>query len=256
MVAFVLQTIVFALHGRSYSLDSNLMFLYVVAYGALETIFVILVEHRKQKAPEGNCQLKEKKSSLKFWASLLEGAIHGLTIALVVTLTLPNARLAGGKLFPVEALHFSIYFLLLNVSVVRHLVSRGCAKAAVGVLGGASYVLLLGSPWVVTLSQASFLRTAGQMALIWTSYDSILMLLNVVVFCLACSLFISETRKKGVVSMVLEQMAKLRRENARTSRQLLERDIGHVELVKHLFVDEENIEESVQDLVSDHFDTN
>ena len=121
----------------------------------------------------------------------------------MVILTLPNARLAGGKLFPVEALHFSIYFLLLNVSILRHLVSRTCAKAAVFVLAVVSYILLLGSPWLVTLSEDYFMRTAIQMGMIWMSYDSVFMLLNVMVFCLACSLFICETRKKGVVSILL-----------------------------------------------------
>ena len=35
MVAFIIQTVVFAMHGKSYNFDSSLMFLYVVVYGAL-----------------------------------------------------------------------------------------------------------------------------------------------------------------------------------------------------------------------------
>lgn len=40
-VAFILQTVVFASQGTSYNLDSALIFLYVVVYGCLETIFII-----------------------------------------------------------------------------------------------------------------------------------------------------------------------------------------------------------------------
>jgi hypothetical protein len=40
------------------------------------------------------------------------------------------------------------------------------------------------------------------------------------------------------------------------AKQLLGRDISHVALVKHLFREEENIEESIQELVRGEFDTN
>jgi hypothetical protein len=48
-VAFVLQTVVAAYQGTSYNLDSKLVFLYVVVYGALETLFVIKLEYKKHK---------------------------------------------------------------------------------------------------------------------------------------------------------------------------------------------------------------
>lgn len=48
-IAFILQTMVFAMQGTSYNLDSTLIFFYVVIYGALETIFIIKLEQRKQK---------------------------------------------------------------------------------------------------------------------------------------------------------------------------------------------------------------
>jgi hypothetical protein len=186
------------------------------------------MEHRKRKLTCSSYQVKDQKSNLKFWTSLTEGITHGITIAVVVLLTLPNARLPGGKLFPVQALHFSIYFLLVSVSVLRHMVSRHCSHLAVLLLALVSYTLLLGVPWLMALGEGGFRRTAVQMGLIWTTYDSVLMLVNVVIFCLGCSLFIGETRKKGVVSIVLEHVLKLRRENARLSRQLLEKDINYV----------------------------
>ena len=126
--------------------------LYVGIYGALETIFIIFVEHRKRREYLDVYQIKDKKTSLKFWTNLAEGLIHGFTIAIVVVMTLPNARRTGGKLFPVESLHFGIYFLLLNVSIFRHFVSRVCPKLAIFVLAAVSYVIMLGTPWVITLS--------------------------------------------------------------------------------------------------------
>lgn len=67
--------------------------------------------------------MKDKESNLKFWTNFAEGIVHGATIGVVVLMTLPNARLSGGRLFPVEAIHFSIYFLIVSVSIFRHLVS-------------------------------------------------------------------------------------------------------------------------------------
>lgn len=74
---------------------------------------------------------------------------------------------------------------------------------AVGALALISYPLLLGAPWLVTLFYKYFYRTAVQMGTIWRSYDSVLMIINAFIFCLASSLFICETRKKGIVSILL-----------------------------------------------------
>jgi hypothetical protein len=199
------------------------------------------MEQRRHKMSPNNYQLNDKKGLLRFWSNLGEGVLHGLTISLVIVLTLPNARLPGGKLFPVEAIHFSIYFLMLNVSVLRHLVYGQCSITAIGVLASVSYVLLLGAPWILTAAWSPFFRMAVQIGTIWRSYDSVLALLNVVIFCLASSLFVREARRKGIVSLVVEQVLRLKKENAKLSRQLLEKDISHVDLVKHLFQDEDNI---------------
>jgi len=153
MMVLVLQTIVFAYHRTSYSFNSYLMLLYVVLYGAIETVFVIMMEQRRQKIAPNNHLLNDKKGLLRFWSNLGEGIFHGLTISLVIVLTLPNARLPGGKIFPVEAIHFSIYFLMLNVSVLRHLVYGQCSLTAIGVLAAVSYVLLLGAPWICAVAE-------------------------------------------------------------------------------------------------------
>jgi hypothetical protein len=122
---------------------------------------------------------------------VIEGLIHGGTIATIVMITLPNARLDGGKLFPVEAIHFSIYFLILNASIFRHLMGGDCSRLAVGVLALISYPILLGALWLVPFIDPRFNRLTIQMGMIWTCYDSVLMICNVTVFTLACSLFIA-----------------------------------------------------------------
>ena len=141
-------------------------------------------------------------------------------------------------LFPVEALHFSIYFLLVSVSIFRHLIHQHCPKAALLVMAVITYTVLFGSPWLIALAVPGFSRTAMQLGMIWTSYDSVFMLGNVLIFCLACSLFISETRRKGMVSILVDYVLRLRRENVWRSKQLLQRDINYIELVKHLFAEE------------------
>lgn len=59
---------------------------------------------------------------MKFITNIVEAAVHGGTVATVVLLTLQDARFSDGRIFPIEALHFSIFFLLINVSVFRHLI--------------------------------------------------------------------------------------------------------------------------------------
>lgn len=101
MIVLILQSVVFAYHQRSYSLDSHLALFYLIIYGTIETIFTILVEQRRQKLEPSNHELNDKKGLLRFWSNLGEGILHGLTISLVILLTIQNARLPGGKLFPV-----------------------------------------------------------------------------------------------------------------------------------------------------------
>jgi len=180
------------MQGTSYNLNGILVSFYLVVYGAIETIFTIKLEQRKsKKQPSNDNPIKDKQSQITFWCNFSEGLLHGGTIAAAVLLTLPNARLAGGKLFPVEAVHFSIYFLVINVSIFRHLISGNCSKLAVIVLAIISYPLLLGGLWLVTLFDHNFSRLAVQMGMIWTCYDSVLMLCNATVFSLACSLFVA-----------------------------------------------------------------
>ena len=174
--------------------------------------------------------------------------LHGITISGSVLLILPNARLAGGKLFPIEGVHFSIYLLMINVSILRHLVNGECSKLAVLILGLLSYPLLLGVLWLVVLARPEFYRMAVQMGMIWTCYDTAVMIGNSTAFSMALSLFIAESRKKGMMHILAAYYLNLKKVGIK-AKQLLGRDISHVELVKHLFRDEENIEESIQELV-------
>ena len=129
--------------------------------------------------------------------------MHGVTIGVVVLMTLPNARLSGGKIFPVEAIHFSIYILMVSVSVFRHIINGECKRIHVLVLAGICYPILLGLPWLIVIFRPQFARVSLMMGVIWLSYDSILMLINPFIFCLACSLFITEAKQKGIVSILL-----------------------------------------------------
>ncbi len=129
--------------------------------------------------------------------------MHGATIAVVVLMTLPNARLSGGKIFPVEAIHFSIYILMISVSIFRHIINGECKRIHVLVLAAICYPVFLGLPWLIVIFQPQFSRISLMMGVIWTSYDSVLMLINSFVFCLACSLFITEAKQKGIVSILI-----------------------------------------------------
>lgn len=100
---------------------------------------------------------------------------------------------------------------MLSVSVLRHLVYGQCSITAVAVLSLISYVVLLAAPWLLTVGYAPFFRTAVQLGKIWMSYDSVMILFNVIIFCLASSLFVREARRKGIVSLVIEQVLRLKK---------------------------------------------
>jgi len=135
-----------------------------------------------------------------------------------VLMTLPNARLSGGKIFPVEAIHFSIYILMISVSIFRHMINGECKKMHVVVLAAVCYPILLGLPWLIVVFRPQFIRMSLMMGVIWLSYDSVLMLVNAFVFCLSCSLFITWIKQKGIISVLLEHFMKLKKEYAKQSK--------------------------------------
>jgi hypothetical protein len=105
-----------------------------------------------------------------------------------------------------------------------------------------SYIILFGLLWILAAFDKSYHKIAVQMGLLWTVYDTALMLFNAFTFCLACSLYICETRKKGVMSMLANYYSKLKKGQCGRSKQLLSKDINYVDLAKHLFIDVDNIE--------------
>lgn len=61
-VAFTIQTIVYASQGTSYNLNGVLTALYIVVYGAIETMFTIKIEQKK-----GKSQMYEKVKEKEYW---------------------------------------------------------------------------------------------------------------------------------------------------------------------------------------------
>jgi hypothetical protein len=96
---------------------------------------------------------------------------------------------------------------------------------------------LLGILWLVVLAQPDFYRMAIQMVMIWTCYDTAVMIFNVTAFSMAVSLFIEESRKKGMMHVLADYYLNLKKVGVK-AKQLLGRDISHVNLVKHLFRDD------------------
>ena len=135
-----------------------------------------------------------------------------------------------------------MYFLLLTVSIWRHAVSGECSKTATGVLALISYPTMLGLLWVGVGLDARFERVALQLLMVWYSYDSAIMVLNATMFCLACSLFLAEVRRKGMLGVLADYYLHLKKGSSQLkSKQLLDKDIDTTELVKHLFRDVESI---------------
>ena len=129
---------------------------------------------------------------MKFVTNIIEAVIHGATISIVTLMALPNARFSDGRLFPVEAIHYCIYFLLITVSIFRHSIHGECSKTAIGVLSLVSYPILLGILWILAaISPDCYYKMAVQMGMVNTVYDSAFMQINAIIFCLACSLYIA-----------------------------------------------------------------
>lgn len=106
-------------------------------------------------------------------------------------MTLPNARFNDGRIFPVESIHYCIYFLLITVSIFRHVIQGECSKQAILILSTVSFIILLGILWIFAVFKNEYYKIAQQMYMVYTVYDSAIMQINVIIFSLACSLFIS-----------------------------------------------------------------
>ena len=107
--------------------------------------------------------MEDKKAKIDFMTNIIEGIIHGISITVIVMKTLPNARLSAGRIFPIEALHFSIYFLLICISIFRHKIRGHYPIKSILLLTLVSFVVLFGVLWLGSLVDKSYYKLAIQM---------------------------------------------------------------------------------------------
>jgi hypothetical protein len=69
-IALGIEIAVCSVSGTSYNLDGTLTAMYVMLYGAIETIFTIKLMQKKSKELKDNC-IKDTHSQVKFWTNFL-----------------------------------------------------------------------------------------------------------------------------------------------------------------------------------------
>jgi hypothetical protein len=105
-------------------------------------------------------------------------------------ITLPQARLSGGKLLPAEAIHISIFILLVFVSNFRYIFQKNMTKLRLLIITVLTVVLMALSFIISSLINPNALRLNSQFSIVLSNYDSVTMIINTTLFCLAISLFI------------------------------------------------------------------
>lgn len=114
------------------------------------------------------------------------------------------------------------------MSIFRHAIKGYCSKAAVIALAVPSYIILLGSVWLFVLVDDKFIKIACQMTMLLQSYDSAFMCINAMIFCLACSLFIAETHKKGMIGFLASYYSDIKKGSSGKSKRLITKDINYI----------------------------
>lgn len=122
--------------------------------------------------------------------NVVEAMIHGGVIIGAVLLTLPQVRIKNGRLLPVEALHMSVFMLLVAVSTSRYIFQSYITKLRFLFLTLKSVCVFALSLLVTSLVSSDFSRVSTQIFTLFSTYDSCTMLINTLLFCMAISFFI------------------------------------------------------------------
>ena len=131
-----------------------------------------------------------KAVSFRTYINLLEAIIHGIAIFFSIYFTLPQVRLKDGRILPIQAFHLAIFIVLISVSNLKK-VFNPVFKSKFLIAGTLlTYVVISLCVLSGSLLNENFKKIGQQFVILFSNYDSLVIMINTTIFCLAVSLFL------------------------------------------------------------------
>jgi len=131
-----------------------------------------------------------KRTNNKISIIFCEAIVHGIIITISVLLILPQVRINGGKLLPAEAIDVSMFLLLLLVNNFRYFFNKNLSKLKLLIITSVNVSVIVIALVICALMHPGSMRLKSQFFVVLSTYDSLTMIINTTLFCLAVSLFI------------------------------------------------------------------
>ena len=242
--------ILLSLMHSSQTINGDLVLLYSVVYTSLELAYSVF-QFKQNSSLEVPDQSKGNKSSeMRIMIACVEAFLHGVIIVLVVYYTLPNVRLDTSKIMPIQAFDMSIFIILILVGSIRNIFSEKAEKLFFVVTTFITYSVITLLVFIISVFSSDFQKVSSQFANLFSTYDSITMIINVTIFCLTLSLFLENIVKKELERIFHYNKKEKGSNSCSETREEMAR------MIKHLYQEEDHMDYSIQEIVSKELDVN
>jgi hypothetical protein len=107
---------------------------------------------------------------------------------------LAGAKVNNVKIFQIEALDLSVFMAMILVGCFRNVLNKSYTKLTYGLTCFITLLTMSLCVYLASLSSSKLKRVYNQFYYIVTTYDSIISIINCVIFCLCISLFLEQIK--------------------------------------------------------------
>lgn len=107
---------------------------------------------------------------------------------------LAGAKVNNVKIFQIEALDLSVFLAMILVGCFRNVLNKSYTKLTYGLTCFITLLTMSLCVYLASLSSSKLKRVYNQFYYIVTTYDSIISIINCVIFCLCISLFLEQIK--------------------------------------------------------------
>ncbi len=107
---------------------------------------------------------------------------------------LAGAKVNNVKIFQIEALDLSVFMAMILVGCFRNVLNKSYTKLTYGLTCFITLLTMSLCVYLESLSSSKLKRVYNQFYYIVTTYDSMISIINCVIFCLCISLFLEQIK--------------------------------------------------------------
>ena len=107
---------------------------------------------------------------------------------------LAGAKINNVKIFQIEALDLSVFTAMILVGCFRNVLNKSYTKLTYGLTCFITLLTMSLCVYLASLSSSKLKRVYSQFYYIATTYDSMISVINCVIFCLCISLFLEQIK--------------------------------------------------------------